>query len=48
MPVLDARFAHCSRCGRLIVVDALNPVGACTTDCGGRVFTVLEREEGQR
>lgn len=47
MPQPSPRFGHCHRCGRLITVDALNPAGACTSDCGGQVLTVLEREEGQ-
>lgn len=29
-----ARFARCPDCGRLIVVDVLNPSGHCTPECG--------------
>lgn len=39
MVVLRAWFGRCQRCGRLIAVGGLNPLGACTADCGGRVPT---------
>lgn len=32
--ILPAGFTRCERCGRLIVVDALNPTGQCSReDC---------------
>lgn len=30
-----AHFVNCTRCGRLITLDSLNPGGRCTAECGG-------------
>lgn len=32
---VTAHFVNCTRCGRLITLDSLNPGGRCTAECGG-------------
>jgi hypothetical protein len=42
--ILPATFTNCPICGRLITVDADNPTGACTKDCGGSAAVTCEQE----